>query len=162
MFLKGDYVGMLEFSRLTKPNGEDFQAFAALEIRTPAGDGKLSRRRSSGAMILWRRAPFDPELALAVSAALRADGQSAEAQAVMQRALQVEPAPPAAGDSRDTVAYGELLLAAGHGCEGRCWTVICNPRKRRIPQAARRIWRSADSRWRTTTASWRRRTSARD
>ena len=57
-------------------------------------------------MILWRRAPFDPELVLAMSAALRANGQPAEAQAVVRRALQVEPAPPAAGDSRDTVANG--------------------------------------------------------
>jgi tetratricopeptide (TPR) repeat protein len=112
MFVRGDYAGCLEFSRLAKPNGEDFQAFAALEIRTLLETGNFAEALKRG-MILWRRAPFDPELALAMSAALRANGQSAEAQAVVRRALQVEPAPPAAGDSRATVAYGELLLAAG-------------------------------------------------
>ncbi|MEY3896682.1 MAG: hypothetical protein RLZZ214_2202 [Verrucomicrobiota bacterium] len=112
MFLKGDYVECLEFSRLAKPNGEAFQAFAALEIRSLLETGNFTEALKRG-IILWRRAPFNPELALAVSAALRANGQSAQGQAVVQRAMEVEPAPPAAGDSRDTVAYGELLLAAG-------------------------------------------------
>ncbi len=112
MFLKGDYAECLEFSRLAKPNGVDFPAFAALEIRTLLETGNVAEALKRG-MTLWRRAPFDPELALAMAAALRANGQAAQAQAVMERALQVEPTPPAAGDSRATVAYGELLLAAG-------------------------------------------------
>jgi tetratricopeptide (TPR) repeat protein len=112
MLLRGDYAECLEFSRLTKPNGEDFQAFAALEIRALLETGNFAEALKRG-MILWRRAPFAPELALAMSTVLRANGQVAEAQAVVRRALQVEPATPAANDSRDTVAYGELMLAAG-------------------------------------------------
>ena len=117
MFLKGDYAECLEFSRLTTPNGEDFQEFAALEIRTLLETGNLTDALKRG-MILWRRAPFDPELTLAMAGALRANGQSAQAQAAMERALQVAPAPPVAGDSRGTVAYGELLLAAGLDAKG--------------------------------------------
>lgn len=112
MFLKGDYAECLELSRLAKPNDADFQAFAALEIRTLLETGNVNDALKRG-MILWRRAPFDPELALAMAAAMRANGQVAQAQAVMERALQVDPTPPVAGDSRGTVAYGELLLAAG-------------------------------------------------
>ncbi len=112
MFRKGDYAECLEFSRLAKQNGPDFQSFAALEIRTLLETGNIPEALKRG-MILWRRAPFDPELALAMAGALRANGQTAQAQAVMERALQVEPPPAVAGDSRGTVAYGELLLEAG-------------------------------------------------
>lgn len=112
MFLKGDYAECLEFSRLTKPNGEDFQAFAALQIRCLLETGKIAEALKQGAT-WWRRAPFDPELTLAVAAAMRANGQTGQARSVMEQAAQMEPAPPVAGNSRGAVAYGELLLAAG-------------------------------------------------
>jgi tetratricopeptide (TPR) repeat protein len=112
MFLKGDYAECLELSRLAKPNEEDFAALAALEIRTLLETGNVTDALKRG-MVLWRRAPFDPELALAMAGAMRANGQATQAQAVMERALQVQLPPPAAGNSRGTVAYGELLLAAG-------------------------------------------------
>ena len=42
MFLKGDYAEGVEFSRLTKPNGEEFQALAALEISTLLETGNFA------------------------------------------------------------------------------------------------------------------------
>ncbi|MGL4398768.1 MAG: tetratricopeptide repeat protein [Luteolibacter sp.] len=112
MFLKGDYAESLKLSRLAQPDAMHFQAFAALEIQALLETGNMAEALNRG-MTLWRRAPFDPGLALAMSAALRTNGQVAQAQAVLERALQMEPPPPAAGDAGVTVAYGELLLAAG-------------------------------------------------
>ena len=134
MFLKGDYAECLELSRLAKPNDVDFQSFAALEIRTLLETGNVAEALKRG-MILWRRAPFDPEVSLTMGAALRANGQATQAQAIMERALQVEPTPPVAGDSRGSVAYGELLLAAGLDAKDGARPLISSRRKKSIRQA---------------------------
>ncbi len=112
MFLKGDYAGCLEFCRMAKPIGDDFTFFAALEIRTLLEMGNFAEALKRS-VILSRRAPFDPELALAVAEALRANGQPEPAKAIVNQAMQAGPMPPVAGNSRATVAYGELLLTAG-------------------------------------------------
>jgi len=112
MFLKGDYAGCLEICRLARPNVPDFPIIGALEIRTLLETGKIPEALTRG-MALWRRAPFDPDLALAMAGALRANGQPAPAKSIMEQAMQADPPVPAAGVSRGTVAYGELLLAAG-------------------------------------------------
>lgn len=112
MFLKGDYAECAQFSHLAKPNGEDFAAFGALEIRSMLAMGKIPEAFKQ-AGVLYRRAPFDPELALAVSESMRATGQTRQAEVVVQQALQMEPVAPVAGNSRASVAYGELLLMSG-------------------------------------------------
>ncbi len=111
-FLKGDYAECLEISRKARPNAPHYQALAALEIHTLLETGNVEQAFKRGST-LWRRSPFDPRLTLAFSAALRANGQVAQAQSVIAQAMQMEPMTPVAGDSAASVAYGEMLLAAG-------------------------------------------------
>ena len=111
LFLKGDYAACLKASRQATPADADFASLAALEIRTLLETGSYNEAATRG-RILWRRAPFDPELTLLVSRALRATGQSAQAESLLEQALQMQPNEPAAGNSRQSVAFGELLLAA--------------------------------------------------
>lgn len=109
LFLKGDYPACLKACADNTQLQEDFPAFAALEVRTLLETGKYKEALARGTAG-WRRSQFDPELTLELAAALRANGQSSRARSVVRQALQVQPDPPVAGQSRATVAYGELVL----------------------------------------------------
>ncbi len=109
MFLKGDYPACLEACADNTPVKADFSAFAALEVRTLLETGKYQEAVARG-MVWWRRSQFNPELALEFAEALRASGQPAQARTVVRQALQMQPDPPTAGQSRSTVAFGELFL----------------------------------------------------
>jgi tetratricopeptide (TPR) repeat protein len=110
LFLQGDYAGSLAASRAADPDEADYGALAALEIRTLLETGQITEaiRRS---ITLWRRAPSDPSLVLAVCDALRANGESEQVPPVMDRALRM--GQQDAGVPSAAVAYGELMLAAG-------------------------------------------------
>jgi tetratricopeptide (TPR) repeat protein len=107
LFLKGDYPACL---KACEARSSARPEFAALEIRTLLETGKYKEAVNRGTT-LWRRVQFDPELSLELAEALRANGQTSQARSVIRQSLQVQPDPPAAGQSRATVAYGGLALA---------------------------------------------------
>ncbi|MES2922711.1 MAG: tetratricopeptide repeat protein [Verrucomicrobiota bacterium] len=109
LFLEGDYPACLKACAENTQLQEDFPAFAALEVRTLLETGKYKEAVARGTG-LWRRSQFDPELSLELADALRANGQASQARSVVRQALQIQPDPPVAGQSRATVAYGELVL----------------------------------------------------
>jgi tetratricopeptide (TPR) repeat protein len=109
-FLKGDYAACLEASRRATPLQADFPAFATLEIRSLLETGQYAEAAKRAAL-LRGRAPYDAELSLEAARALRAAGAAEAAAEIMEEALQFRPEPPEPGNSRDTVAYAELLLA---------------------------------------------------
>ena len=109
LFLKGDYPGCLQACAENTPLQADFPAFAALEVRTLLETGKYKEAVARGTA-WWRRSQFDPELSLELAEALRANGQAPQARSVIRQALQLQPDPPVAGNSRGNVAYGELFL----------------------------------------------------
>lgn len=109
-FLKGEYSASLDAARSAARDHDDFPAFAALEIRALLETGKY-QEAAERAPVLWRRALYNPELALEASRALRASGKNDESAEIMEQAMRFRPDPPAAGKSRETVAFAELLLA---------------------------------------------------
>ncbi len=84
---------------------------AALELKALLEMGKyedaLTRCR-----VLWRRVPYDAEVALEVIRVLKANGDTAQATEVTEQAIQFRPTAPVAGNSRGVVAFAELLLAS--------------------------------------------------
>ncbi|MBC8125909.1 MAG: tetratricopeptide repeat protein, partial [Gloeobacteraceae cyanobacterium ES-bin-144] len=130
-FLKGDYERCLEACLRAKPNEKNFAAFGAMEIRVLLQTGKITEalKRSS---ILWRSSPDNPELALVLAQAHKANGQSVRADAMMARALAADPATPIAGESNNVVAYGELQNANGMDAKS-VLTLYFEPAKKADP-----------------------------
>lgn len=110
LFIKGDFDACLTASAAGMRGGRDFPAFAALEVATLLETGRYPEALAKGSTH-WRRAPFQPELALAFSRALIANGKASQAEAITNQVIQIQPEAPVAGNSRAAVAYGELLLA---------------------------------------------------
>lgn len=109
-YLKGDYAACLEAARRATPIDADFPALASLEVRTLLETGQYAEAAKRSVLLL-RRASYDPELSLEAARALRATGAAEAAAEIMEEALQFRPDPAEPGNSRETVAFAELLLA---------------------------------------------------